>query len=258
MSTATDTPAAQLAAALASLLSTSMDATVTGHVVTLSVAGQVFELTVGESIEAQLAGLKRGNALTARQAQEFDGRCPSESSRGSYSCTRKRGHSGVHVATYGTYEGDTVCCEPWGGEITAAAPTAGGTAKYDSFRAGDTIEPEDYAPVHSWCNNDGNGHRCVLTPGHAGKHVAANGARRLECDPWSEEDKRDPFSSWSLRTADRDPTDGPDEEDPCGFSIRGDECTRVDGHSGNHVSGDGDGDGIRDWCRPDGSGGMHG
>lgn len=247
MSTATRTPAAQLAAALASLLETSMNATVDGQVVTLSFADRTFLLAVAEQLPDPCVGLTRGNLITSEQADQFPGsrrKCGQIGPHGRYECTRVSGHSGVHVATYGYGYGAEVCCDPWGGDTT---PTPG-VDKYRHYKIGDVIDRDDIGPRGSRCDDYNAGYKCTLASGHHGVHVATVNGGRVELDPWSEADKSDPFSAWSLRNKSGDPTEGHNEDDPCCHDIRGDECTREDGHTGNHVSGNGYS--VRDWCRP--------
>lgn len=249
MSTATTTPAAQLAAALASLLSSSMDATVDGQVVTLTFADRTFLLAVAEKVADPCAGLRRNDTLTAEQAEEFPRRaierCDQSHPAGRYVCTRTKGHTGVHVPTYGYSRGAEVCADAWGGDPTPGVP---GMDKYASYKIGMRIDRADIGPSDNRCRDKNGGYGCTLVSRHSGVHVATVNGGEVQTDPWSEADKSDPFSSWSLTNKTNDPTEGYDEDDPCSHDIRGDECTRPDGHNGNHVSGNGSS--VRDWCRP--------
>lgn len=237
--TTTETPASQLAGALEHLLTGVMD-TVTreGTVVKIVAGGLPFELIVISAQVDPLAHVKEGDHIDRRELRDpgDDVRCPETvpgRRRDQGGCSRKVGHPGQHIA-WSTRNGGTAMVL-WGGA------TAATTDPLAHIVRGDTLRPDQWPSgrTQARCHVGGPGGVCTREPGHPGQHIATYSTGSV-CGVWPADGAGpvDPLAH--VEIDDEDPTNGPDESDPCGYDIRGDECTRESGHPGQHIAGDGE------------------
>lgn len=163
---------------------------------------------------------------------ERGNRCESKGPTYGYYCSRGVDHPGQHIATGGR---DVI--EVWPG------PLGTGTEPTDPLahvKKGDHPDPTNDVrgrtcalPVGRWV--------CTREDGHPGQCIAGDSDSVLEVCPKGGKPKvegTDPLAG--IENGDDDPTEGPDEQDPCEWDIRGDSCTRPTGHPGQHISGDGE------------------
>jgi hypothetical protein len=242
--TTTETPASQLAGALEHLLTGVMD-TVTreGTIVKIVAGGLPFELVVLLGTADPLAHVKEGDHIDRDELRDHgdDVRCPETAPgrrRDQSGCSRKVGHPGQHIA-WSTRNGGTAMVV-WGGATAATTDPLAHIGRNDTLRPDQW--PSEYRQAR--CHVNGPGGICTREPGHPGQHIATYSNGRV-CGVWpadvevdDDDDDDDPLADVVIH--DQDPTDGPDELDPCGYDIWGDECTRESGHPGQHIAGDGE------------------
>jgi hypothetical protein len=195
-------------------------------------------------VERYLAGLREGQTVmsgvrekhfnTARGAN-----CGQRDPHGRWTCTRKPGHTGVHVATQST---GYVCCDPW---TTDVAPVDE-KALWRGVKRGSHLTAAQAAQMarsrDRRCGEySDHGYSCSRKSGHDGPCIATEGEREGDficCVPYNK--PWAPMTGRLSRWESPDPTGGPDEHDPCEEDIDGDKCTRGGGHDGRHVSGNGE------------------